>query len=183
METKKSWSCVMCGIGLNEAVGQEFNVLKMTPDEIVNDLGDERKKQYIWERTQKNPKKTCSKSCGSNYTSWLRTQEPKRSYIREDFKCDCCGKASHGGRLLINHVRNYKVCRSCHRKNIITEGRRMWEIFNKKYRIEYQKAWRLANRDKYLKYKRRYRERVKNNKPRLGTTRKIICAVNPHIFA
>jgi len=155
-----TWSCVMCGVTLENAVKSEFSVLKLSVDDIIDDGLDKRINQYRWERTQKHPKKTCSRSCGFNYTSWMRTGDPKKSYIKDDFVCDCCGKRSSGGRLLVNGNKSrFSLCRRCHRKRITIEARRLWEIFNREHRLAYKQRWLKDHPTKMRTYKRRYLKR------------------------
>ena len=176
----------MCGCSIDDYLRDRYPALYNS--KILTNLSYFQAKatHYIWERTQKKPKKTCCKSCGSNYTSWLRTQDPKRSYIKESFECDCCGKPTRGGRLIMrgngSFKRNcFKLCRACHRKKITTDMRRIWEILNREKRSLYQKVWRKKNPVLAKLYKKHYLERVKNNQPRLGQTRKISCAATPTI--
>lgn len=141
-----TWACEMCGITLENALKEHFPVL-YDPN-IISDKRyfQAKARQYRWERTQKKPKKTCSKSCGFNYTSWQRTSDPKASYIKEKFDCDYCGNGSVGGRLIIKGKKTrFYVCRRCHRKRLTVELRRQWEIFNREYRNQYARN----RREKY----------------------------------
>jgi len=181
------WHCVMCGISLDEAVSQEYNVLTMDEDKFLDENFDleSSKKHFRWERTQKNFKPTCSWDCGQNLKAWRRTGEPKSSYFNKDINCDCCGKPTTRGRVVKQRrdkgYTDFHICISCHRKKEIREGRRMWEVLNREYRVKYQKEWRKAHPKETKMYKRHYLKRVKSKKPRLGKTRKIVCAANAAI--
>lgn len=183
MGNKKTWRCLMCGISLEKAVKQEFNPLEMSVDDYLDDKLDNRINQYRWDRQCKHPKQTCSKSCGYNLSSHKRTLEPKSSYVKESFKCDCCGTLSDGGRLLVSGTKSrFRVCRACHRRKITNELRRLWEVYNKDHRLKYQRQWRKENPKKAKAYKRRYLKRLAKGQTPLGKTRKITCAANPGLM-
>lgn len=178
------WRCQICNITLDEAIEEKFGPLSTDTEVYLDDaLLEKKKNRYRWERTQKHGKKTCSKACGWNYTSWSRTRDPKSSYTKKVFTCFCCGDLKEGGRVIKDRrgkkTTNLHICRTCHRKRLTRELRSLWEIFNKEHRRAYERAWQKAHPNKTRKYKRKYLERVRKNKPRLGKTRKIPCKNSP----
>lgn len=185
MTNLTDWHCAMCGIGLDEATKLRFPML--FSQNILTDKGYYQAKYdtYIWERTQKHPKVTCSWDCGQNYKAWRRTGEPKTSYFATKLDCNCCGRGTTRGRVIKqrrgHRYVDFYMCIDCHRKKEITEGRRLWEILNRDHRNAYHRLWRTNNQDKQRQYKLKYRKRVKAGVPLLGNCRKPICAVHPSL--
>lgn len=181
------WQCAMCGVSLTQAVEKQFSVLILDVDILIDDdLLSDKKNQYIWERTQKHPKVTCSWDCGQNYKAWRRTGEPKSSYFATHLNCDCCGSSTTRGRIIKQRQgkthRDFHLCIKCHRRKLIREGRRLWEILHKDYRLAYQRQWQKDHPKKMKMYKQHYRTRLAKKQARLGKTRKIICEQHPSMF-
>lgn len=150
----------MCGIGLMEAVKEINDPLTMDADAYLND-DFTQSKHYVWERTCVRPKKTCSKACGYNYSSWLRTQDPKSSYTKKIFDCFKCGKTSEGGRVVISGKYKKYICRHCARKQTTSDLRHLWEVFNLEHRQAYAKEYRRKHKKHLNTIRRNWRERRK----------------------
>lgn len=152
------WSCIMCGISLDDAVKRLSDPLSMTPDEIIDGMGreDERIKQYVWQRTQSRPKKTCSKICGFNYASHLKSLDPIHTYTNKSISCPLCNQKRDGGRLHVVSGKRAWICRPCHRKFLTKNLQSMWEELHRDERNEYKRKRTITHHRKALMYHRRY---------------------------
>lgn len=180
------WRCKMCNITLDEACRTLFPVLYNHNTVSNTEYFETKRKHYVWERTQRKPKDTCSWDCGQNYKAWRRTGEPKASYYAGQHDCDCCGGGSTRGRVIKQTkktvVHDFFLCIKCWRRKEIREGRRLWEIFNREHRVAYARAWRHKHQQQTKQYKRKYLTKKKNGTPCLGKSRKIVCEANPYLY-
>lgn len=157
MKSEYEWRCAMCDCTIEQAMSRSKDPLLMSVDEYLSDVGGN--KQFIWDRTCKNPKKTCSKACGWNYYAWLRNLDSKASYTHETFSCKLCGNSSNGGRIYISNNKKIKVCRKCARKKRGADATREWEVLNADRRAAKRLEWQRNNRKKMQQYKDRYRKK------------------------
>lgn len=181
------WRCQMCNITLDEALAKHFPVLYQ--NNVVGaskEYYQQKADQYKWERTQKKPKDTCSWDCGQNFKAWRRTGEPKASYYSFPVECDCCGRGSTRGRVIKQRkktvTKDFYLCIRCWRKKEIREGRRLWEIFNRRHRVAYARAWRRIHKEKTKQYKQTYLTKKAKGLPCLGKSRKVVCEASPYLY-
>jgi len=161
LEMNCDWHCKMCGVTLEQALVERFDLTKIPDKEITNGTYKRKRKQYIFDRTQESPKLTCGGVCGNNYKAWKKNLDSKSSYIKEDIICDVCDHLGNGGRVMVRGNKKIKVCRKCHRVYSRKLMLKEWERLHLEERNIKRRAWNKENPDKIKAYKRKWRNKQK----------------------
>lgn len=160
-EEDMSWSCEMCGRTLEESLQAKYPMLYQKNVVTASQYYERKREIYIRDRTRKCPKKTCCRSCGYNFSAWLRNQDSKKTYFRDSFTCLICRKNKTGGRVLKRGSESVMICRGCHRVRLTNDLRREWEILNHDNRLDYQRRYYSANKKRLNLRKRLWRAKIK----------------------